>query len=173
MIPVYIMYSMNAIFFCSCIEYHKKKMKAIFFLILMYLDTKMCEFFVLFKYNATISQERQADTWVDKPSLRSASQPSIVTDISLSTKRDSLFADRESQLDSLLQPSTMSIYGQDSSLSSLRSSALSRPSAPPIVTTVSNFKHPCHIYVLFNMKTSLEAYQYHCFLFTDCWKNDH
>ncbi|KAG4959134.1 hypothetical protein AAZX31_13G083800 [Glycine max] len=88
-------------------------------------------------YNATISQERQADTtWVDKPSLHSASQPSIVTDIPLSTKRDSLFADRESQLDSLLPPSTMSMYGQDSSLSGLRSSALSRPSAPPIVTTV-------------------------------------
>ncbi|KAL2338685.1 hypothetical protein Fmac_013131 [Flemingia macrophylla] len=87
-------------------------------------------------YNATISQERQADTWVDKPSLHSASQPSIVTDISLSTKRDSLFADRESQLDSLLPPSTMSIYGQDTSLSALRSSTLNRPNVPPIVTTV-------------------------------------
>ncbi|KAK7265213.1 hypothetical protein RJT34_32829 [Clitoria ternatea] len=87
-------------------------------------------------YNATISQERQADTWADKPSLHSAAQPSIVADIPLPTKRDSLFADRESQLDSFLPPSTMSLYGQDSSLSSLRSSALSRPSAPPIVTTV-------------------------------------
>ncbi|RDX86151.1 RNA-binding KH domain-containing protein PEPPER [Mucuna pruriens] len=87
-------------------------------------------------YNATISQERQADTWVDKPSLLSASQSSIATDIPLSAKRDSLFADRESQLDSLLPPSTMSIYGQDSSLSGLRPSALSRTSAPPIVTTV-------------------------------------
>ncbi|XP_020226714.1 RNA-binding KH domain-containing protein PEPPER [Cajanus cajan] len=87
-------------------------------------------------YNATISQERQADTWVDKQSLHSASQPSIVTDMSLSTKRDSLFADRESQLDSFLPPSTMSIYGQDTSLSGLRSSTLSRPNVPPIVTTV-------------------------------------
>ncbi|XP_047171371.1 RNA-binding KH domain-containing protein PEPPER-like [Vigna umbellata] len=88
-------------------------------------------------YNATISQERQVDTtWVDKPSLRSASQPSIANDIPLSSKRDSLYADRESHLDSLLPPSTMSVYGQDSSLSSLRSSALGRSSAPPIVTTV-------------------------------------
>ncbi|WVZ09318.1 hypothetical protein V8G54_013848 [Vigna mungo] len=88
-------------------------------------------------YNATISQERQVDTtWVDKPSLHSASQPSIANDIPLSSKRDSLFADRESHLDSLLPPSTMSVYGQDSSLSSLRSSALGRSSAPPIVTTV-------------------------------------
>ena len=71
----------------------------------------MCGLFVLFKYNATISQEHQADTtWVDKPSLHSASQPSIVTDLPLSTKRDSLFADRESQLDSLLPPSTMLKY---------------------------------------------------------------
>jgi len=99
--------------------------------------------FILFKYNATISQERQVDsTWVDKQSLHSASQPSIANDIPLSSKRDSLFADRESHLDSLLPPSTMSVYGQDSSLSSLRSSALGRTSAPPIVTTVSNFKHP-------------------------------
>lgn len=114
----------------------------------------MCGLFVLFKYNATISQEHQADTtWVDKPSLHSASQPSIVTDLPLSTKRDSLFADRESQLDSLLPPSTMSIYGQDSSLSGLRSSALSRPSAPPIVTTVSNFKH--HIISMFYLMLEL------------------
>ncbi|KAG4942513.1 hypothetical protein JHK85_047159 [Glycine max] len=105
--------------------------------VLPLFEKTMCGLFVLFKYNATISQEHQADTtWVDKPSLHSASQPSIVTDLPLSTKRDSLFADRESQLDSLLPPSTMSIYGQDSSLSGLRSSALSRPSAPPIVTTV-------------------------------------
>ncbi|KAK7388144.1 hypothetical protein VNO78_22951 [Psophocarpus tetragonolobus] len=94
-------------------------------------------------YNATISQERQTDTtWVDKPSLHSTSQPSIVSDISLSTKRDSLFADRESQLDSLLPPSTMSIYGQDSSLSGLRSSALSRPSAPIVTMVIQTMQIP-------------------------------
>ncbi|XP_027332011.1 RNA-binding KH domain-containing protein PEPPER-like [Abrus precatorius] len=93
-------------------------------------------------YNATISQERQADTWVDKPSLHSASQPSIVGDIPLSTKRDSLFVDRESQLDSLLPPSTMSLYGQDSSLSGLRSSAISRPSAPIVTTVIQTMQIP-------------------------------
>lgn len=86
--------------------------------------------------NVTVSQDRQADAWADKPSLHSASQPSIVADIPLSTKRDSLFADRESHLDSLLPSSTMSLYGQDSSLSGLRSSALGRAAPPPIVTTV-------------------------------------
>lgn len=90
----------------------------------------------LFKCNATISQDRQTDAWADKPSLYSASQPSIVADIP--TKRDSFFADRESQLDSLLSSSTMSLYGQDSSsISGLRSSAFNRASAS-IVTTVSN-----------------------------------
>lgn len=90
----------------------------------------------LFKCNATISQDRQTDAWADKPSLHSASQPSIVADIP--TQRDSFFADRESQLDSLLSSSTMSLYGQDSSsISGLRSSAFNRASAS-IVTTVSN-----------------------------------
>ncbi|KAK7329739.1 hypothetical protein VNO77_23916 [Canavalia gladiata] len=93
-------------------------------------------------YNATISQERPADTWVEKPSLHSASQPSIVADIPLSTKRDSLFSDRESQLDSLLPPSTMSLYGQDSSFSGLRSSALSRPSAPIVTTVIQTMQIP-------------------------------
>ena len=117
----------TVILFSSHVDYHVFTLRCVFF---------------LFKYNASISQERQVDTtWVDKPSLHSASQPSIANDIPLSSKRESLFADRESHLDSFLPPSTMSIYGQDSSLSSLRSSALSRSSAPPIVTTVSNFKH--------------------------------
>lgn len=102
----------------------------------------------LFKSNSTISQDPKADVWADKPSLYSASQPSIVADIPLSTRRDSLFADRESQLDSLLSSSTMSLYGKDSSLSGLRSSALSRANAS-IVTTVSSFKHPI-LFVLFD-----------------------
>ncbi|CAJ1941757.1 unnamed protein product [Sphenostylis stenocarpa] len=94
-------------------------------------------------YNATISQERQVDnTWVDKPSLHSASQPNIVNDVPLSSKRDSLFADRESQLDSLLPSSTMSIYGHDSSLSGLRSSALSRTSAPIVTTVIQTMQIP-------------------------------
>ncbi|KAL1335437.1 hypothetical protein HN51_064330 [Arachis hypogaea] len=87
-------------------------------------------------YNATISQDHQVDTWADKPSLYSASQPSIVADVSLPTKRDALFVERESQLDSLLPSSSVSLYGQDSSLSGLRSSALGRAAGAPIVTTV-------------------------------------
>ncbi|XP_061361642.1 RNA-binding KH domain-containing protein PEPPER-like [Gastrolobium bilobum] len=93
-------------------------------------------------YNATISHDRQTDTWTDKPSLRSASQPSIVADVPLSTKRDSFFGDRESQLDSLLPSSTMSLYGQESSLSGLRSSALSRIGAPIVTTVIQTMQIP-------------------------------
>ena len=138
--------------------------------------TKICESFVLFKYNATISQDRQADTWADKPSLHSASQPSIVADVPLPTKRDSLFAERESQLDSLLPSSSVSLYGQDSSLSGFRSSALSRAGAP-IVTTVSNFKCP-YFYlctILYENCRKCDKYNFffvcYVIIFTNYFKN--
>lgn len=153
----------------------------------MYYVIKECvEFFLLFidakyvffyKGNATISQDRQTDAWADKPSLHSASQTSIVADIPLSNKRDSFYADRESQLESFISSSSMSLYGQDSSLSGLRSSALSR-ATPPIVTTVSSFKHSYFIYVLFHMKHPWKCEKYHillCFgsIFTTFLKNNH
>ncbi|XP_058755557.1 RNA-binding KH domain-containing protein PEPPER-like [Vicia villosa] len=92
--------------------------------------------------NATISQDRQTDAWAEKQSLRSASQPSIVSDIPPSTKRDYFFADRESQLDSLLSSSTMSQYGQDSSISGLRSSAFNRASASIVTTVIQTMQIP-------------------------------
>lgn len=91
---------------------------------------------MLSKFNTPISQDRQAETWSDKSFLHTTSQTSIFADIPLPTKRDSVLADRESQLESLLSSSTMSLYGQDSSHSGVRSSALGRVGAP-IVTTVS------------------------------------
>ncbi|KAI4335357.1 hypothetical protein L6164_014009 [Bauhinia variegata] len=84
-------------------------------------------------YNATISHDRQAESWADKTLLHNASQTSISSDNLISTKRDSLFAERENQLDLQLNPSGISLYGQESSFSS-RSSLLSR--GAPIVTTV-------------------------------------
>ncbi|XP_004507898.1 RNA-binding KH domain-containing protein PEPPER-like [Cicer arietinum] len=92
--------------------------------------------------NATVSQDRQTDAWADKPSMHSASQPSSVADIPLTTKRDSFFADRESQLDSLLSSSTMSLYGQDSSISGLRSSAFNRGSASIVTTVIQTMQIP-------------------------------
>ncbi|KAJ1378208.1 K-like proteiny domain [Sesbania bispinosa] len=92
--------------------------------------------------NAPVPQDRQAETWSDKSLLHTTSQTSIFADIPLSTKRDSVFADRESQLDSLLPSSTMSLYGQDSSHSSVRSSALSRVGAPIVTTVIQTMQIP-------------------------------
>ncbi|KAK7411978.1 hypothetical protein VNO78_03423 [Psophocarpus tetragonolobus] len=93
-------------------------------------------------YNVPISQDRQTETWSDKSFLHSNSQTSIFSDIPLPTKRDSVLADRESQLDSLLPSSTMSLYGQDSSLSGGRSSALGRVGAPIVTTVIQTMQIP-------------------------------
>ncbi|KAF7806678.1 RNA-binding KH domain-containing protein PEPPER-like [Senna tora] len=93
-------------------------------------------------YNSTISQDRQADTWADKSSMHTASQTSISADIPLSAKRDTLFADRESHLDTQLASSAVSLYGQDSSLSGVRSSALSRAGAPIVTTVIQTMQIP-------------------------------
>ncbi|XP_061364684.1 RNA-binding KH domain-containing protein PEPPER-like [Gastrolobium bilobum] len=93
-------------------------------------------------YNAPISQDRQAEAWSDKSSLHTTSQTSIFSDIPLSTKRDTGFADRESELDSLIPSSTLSHYGQDSSLSGVRSSVLSRVHAPIVTTVIQTMQIP-------------------------------
>ncbi|XP_058723321.1 RNA-binding KH domain-containing protein PEPPER-like [Vicia villosa] len=94
-------------------------------------------------YNASITQqERQAETWSDKPSLNTISQTSMFSDIPLPSKRDSVFADRESHLDSLLSSSSMPHYGQDSSLSGVRSSTLSRVGAPIVTTVIQTMQIP-------------------------------
>lgn len=95
--------------------------------------------------------------------LHTASQTGVSTNYSLSAKRESLFLDRETQLESQLPSAGISlygkdpsiygkdpsiygkdpsiygqdpsIYGQDPSLSSIRSSGIGRPGAP-IVTQV-------------------------------------
>ena len=110
---------------------------------MLYIYAIVCDF-VVSKYNAPTSQDRQAETWSDKSLLHTSSRTSIFADIPLSTKRDSVLADRESQLDLFLPSSTMSLYGQDSSLSGVRSSALGRVGAP-IVTTVS-YINPSHVF---------------------------
>lgn len=111
----------------------------------IYVNMLMYVISLLFKYNAPTPQARQVETWSEKPSLHTNSQTSIFADIPPPTKRDSVFADRESQYDSFLPPSNMSLYEQDSSLSGVRSSSLSRIGAP-IVTTVSHFNH-LHVFL--------------------------
>ncbi|KAL5098189.1 hypothetical protein RYX36_002516 [Vicia faba] len=93
-------------------------------------------------YNASIpQQDRQAEIWSDKPSQHTISQTSMFSD-PLPSKRDSVFAERESHLDSLLSSSTMSIYGKDSSLSGIRSSTLSRVGAPIVTTVIQTMQIP-------------------------------
>ncbi|XP_010273559.1 PREDICTED: RNA-binding KH domain-containing protein PEPPER-like [Nelumbo nucifera] len=89
-------------------------------------------------YTQTISQDRSTDTWADKTQslLHTAPQTGISNDYSLSLKRDSLFHDREPQLESQIQHSGLSLYGQDPSLAGLRSTGLGRASAP-IVTQIT------------------------------------
>lgn len=87
-------------------------------------------------YNASISQERQVETWADKSSLHAATQSGISTEYTPSSRRESLFLEREPQLESRYRLSGISIYGQDPALSTIRSSALGRASGP-IVTQIT------------------------------------
>jgi len=87
---------------------------------------------------APVSQDRIVDTWPDKSLLHSASQTAIPTDypLSMSTKKDSLFLDRETRLESQLSATGISLYGQDPTISGIRSSGLGRTGAP-IVTQIT------------------------------------
>nr|XP_010919772.1 RNA-binding KH domain-containing protein PEPPER [Elaeis guineensis] len=87
-------------------------------------------------FNAPATQDRPVDAWADKAqSLVHASQPVIGSDYAPSLKRESLFLDRESQLDPQIPRSGLSLYGQDPALSGLRSSTLGRGGA--LVTQVT------------------------------------
>ncbi|KAF8389422.1 hypothetical protein HHK36_026117 [Tetracentron sinense] len=96
-------------------------------------------------YNPTIPQDRTVDTWPDKTQslLNAAYQTGISNDYPLSLKRDSVFLERETQLESQTQHSGLSLYGQDPGLAGLRSSGLNRPPAP-FVTQVDS----CVTYLL-------------------------
>ncbi|CAL5333415.1 unnamed protein product [Camellia sinensis] len=87
-------------------------------------------------YNSTVSQERQVDTWADKSLPHGASEIAFGTDYPLSAKRESLFFDRETQLETHIPPSGISLYGQDPGLSGIRSAGRGRASGP-IVTQIA------------------------------------
>ncbi|KAK1305536.1 hypothetical protein QJS10_CPA10g01008 [Acorus calamus] len=86
--------------------------------------------------NAPAAQDHALDAWGDKtqPLTYPSSHTGLMNDYSLSLKRDSLYLDREAQLD--LQHSGLSLYGQDPGVSGLRSSRLGR-SAGALVTQVT------------------------------------
>ncbi|XP_073275706.1 RNA-binding KH domain-containing protein PEPPER-like [Primulina huaijiensis] len=85
--------------------------------------------------NALATQERQVEAWAEKTSLHSTPQTALGSDYFVSLKRDSLFLDRESQIESRLNQSRLSVYGADHGLGS-RSSAIGH-SGGPIVTQVA------------------------------------
>ncbi|KAL6977864.1 hypothetical protein U1Q18_026647 [Sarracenia purpurea var. burkii] len=92
-------------------------------------------------HNTAVSQERQVETWADKSLLHSSSQTGPGTDYPVSSKRDSLFLDHETQLESHIPSSGISLYGQDPGLSVIRSSGLGSSglgrAGRPIVTQIA------------------------------------
>ncbi|KAL0302596.1 UNVERIFIED_CONTAM: RNA-binding KH domain-containing protein PEPPER [Sesamum angustifolium] len=86
-------------------------------------------------YNAPTTQERQVDTWADKTLLHATPQTSLGADYPVSMKRDPLFLDRESQIESHIASSRHSLYAPDHSLGS-RSSTIGR-SGGPVVTQMA------------------------------------
>eukprot|EP00262_Sarcandra_glabra_P016705 TRINITY_DN552_c0_g2_i1.p1 TRINITY_DN552_c0_g2~~TRINITY_DN552_c0_g2_i1.p1 ORF type:complete len:479 (-),score=73.25 TRINITY_DN552_c0_g2_i1:425-1861(-) len=89
-------------------------------------------------YTASITQDRPVDTWADKSQslIHTTTQSGISNDYPISLKRDSLYFDRETQLDSQIQHTGLSLYGQDPAVSGLRSSGLGR-SAAALVTQIT------------------------------------
>ncbi|XP_028080131.1 RNA-binding KH domain-containing protein PEPPER-like [Camellia sinensis] len=81
-------------------------------------------------YNTQASQERQIETWAEKSLLHSTSQIGMDANYPLAVKRDPLFHDRETQFESNIHSSVISLYGQDPGLSRMRSSGLGHASGP-------------------------------------------
>ncbi|KAF5958368.1 hypothetical protein HYC85_005593 [Camellia sinensis] len=83
-------------------------------------------FCLFLQYNTPASQERQVETWAEKSLLHSTSQTGMGADYPLAVKKDPLFHDRETQFESNIHFSGISLYGQDPGLSGMRSSGLGR-----------------------------------------------
>ncbi|OIT00123.1 PREDICTED: RNA-binding KH domain-containing protein PEPPER-like [Nicotiana attenuata] len=84
---------------------------------------------------ATQTQEREPEPWSERTMLNT-SRPGLGMDYPPPTKRDSLFSERESQLDSQYHPPGLSLYGQDPGLSGNRTSGLGR-AGNPVITQIS------------------------------------
>nr|CAD1835051.1 unnamed protein product [Ananas comosus var. bracteatus] len=87
----------------------------------------------------TATQDVATDSWNEKtqPVDHSSQQAVMNNEYSLPARRDSLFLDREPQLDSQMSRSSLSLYGRDpAALSGLRSSSLGR-TAGPVITQIT------------------------------------
>lgn len=76
--------------------------------------------------------------------MLNTSRPGLGMDYPPPTKRDSLFSERESQLDSQYHPPGLSLYGQDPGLSGNRTSGLGR-AGNPVITQVCVFSMELYI----------------------------
>ncbi|GMP63581.1 hypothetical protein CsSME_00025213 [Camellia sinensis var. sinensis] len=72
--------------------------------------------------------ERQVETWAEKSLLHSTSQIGMGANYPLAVKRDPLFHNCETQFESNIHSSAISLYGQDPGLSGMRSSGLGHAS---------------------------------------------
>lgn len=110
------------------------------------------EFFsiVLFQHSSSAAlgtQDRVSDAWPDKASsLMQTSQMGMGGDYSHPSKRDSLYFDREAAIDSRMQHSGLSLYGQDPAISGLGSSGMPRTSGA-FVTQVGKLVSSCFIFI--------------------------
>ncbi|GAV84256.1 KH_1 domain-containing protein [Cephalotus follicularis] len=93
-------------------------------------------------YNSTKPQDRQGETLAEKPLPQTASESGMSTDYPLSAKRNSLFVDRETQLESQLTSSGISLYGQDHSLSAIRSTGIGRAGGPIVTRMAQTMEIP-------------------------------
>ncbi|OMP07733.1 hypothetical protein COLO4_07096 [Corchorus olitorius] len=82
--------------------------------------------------NAMVTQDLQAETRAEKSSLFTASQIGI--DLPVTARRDSLFLERETQLESRIPSSGISVYGQDPAISTIHSTSGLVRSMVPVVT---------------------------------------
>ncbi|XP_022857209.1 RNA-binding KH domain-containing protein PEPPER-like [Olea europaea var. sylvestris] len=88
-------------------------------------------------YNAPpVTQERQVDTWSDKALRHTTPRTSFGNDYPLQMKRDSLFLDHESQMESHIPSSRFSLYGSDHVPGNRSSAGIGRTGGP-IVTQIA------------------------------------
>ncbi|XP_022755486.1 RNA-binding KH domain-containing protein PEPPER-like isoform X2 [Durio zibethinus] len=87
-------------------------------------------------HNAIVTQDLQAETRAEKSSLLTASQSAIGIDLPVPV-RDSLFLERETQLESRIPSSGISFYGHDPAPSTKHSTSGLVRSIVPIVTQIA------------------------------------
>ncbi|XVF69910.1 hypothetical protein PTKIN_Ptkin11bG0119000 [Pterospermum kingtungense] len=88
-------------------------------------------------HNAIVTQDLQAETRDEKPSLLTASQSGIGIDLPVTARRDSLFLDHDTQMESRIPSSGISFYRPDPALSTMHSNSGLGRSVVPIVTQVA------------------------------------